>query len=163
MFLYAQQHSDLQLEAAFDKKLYRESELVSIQIPLSLPYQTEQANFERVDGEVRFNGKIYKYVKRKISGGNLILLCLPNYNKMRLAKGQDDFFKEANSLAQNTGSKKQENSKSSFKNLGDYEHLQYRSFPVLAEEHLSHQPPSYPDSPLAFAPHASPEQPPELG
>lgn len=161
-FFYAQQHSDIQLEAALDKELYNESELIAIKVPLSLPYLTDQTKFERVDGETSFNGTIYKYVKRKISEGNLILLCLPDYNKMRLKKEQHDFFKDANNLAQNSGSKKQENSKGNFKNvLSDYEQLQGKYLAALFEEHLSHKS-SNPDARLIAAPHASPEQPPEL-
>jgi hypothetical protein len=161
MFFYAQQQSDKQLEANFDKDQYDEAELVTIKVPLSLPYQTDQADFQRVDGEITFNGKIYKYVKRKIADGNLVLMCLPNYNKMRLKKEKDDFFKEANSLGENTGTKKQENSKGNFyKNIvAEFDKIDYTSSAIL-DQRLSHGFSQH-KFPLLTMPHSSPEQPPE--
>ena len=158
-----QQQSDIQLKASLDKNIYNEEELVAVKIPLSLPYQNDQKEFERVDGEISFNGKIYKYVKRKIAEGNLILLCLPDYNKMRLKKEKEDFYKDANSLAQNSGSKKQENSKgNAFKNLlSEYDQVHYKFQSALFKVPLSHRFLNQ-NNLLAAAPHASPEQPPEL-
>lgn len=163
IFCYAQRQSDIQIEASLDKNLYSEAELVTIKIPLSLPYQNEQMKFERVDGEISFNGKIYKYVKRKISEGNLILLCLPDYNKMRIKKEKEDFGKDVNNFAQNTGSKKQENSKSSFSknSLSDYDQVHYKSDPELFWVHLPHTFSPH-EAPLPVAPHSLLEQPPEM-
>ncbi|HLL41614.1 MAG TPA: hypothetical protein VK369_00680, partial [Segetibacter sp.] len=96
LFNYEQQQSDVRLEASLDKQEYNDADLVTIKVPLSLPYVNNQQNFERVDGEITVNGKILKYVKRKITDGNLILLCLPNDNKMRIESAKDEFFKYAN-------------------------------------------------------------------
>ncbi len=118
LFNYEQQQSDMRFEASLDKQDYNDADLVTIKVPLSLPYVNNQQNFERVDGEITVNGKILKYVKRKISDGNLILLCLPDHNKMRIESAKDEFFKYANDLVQNNQSKKSGNSKSPvFKNL----------------------------------------------
>jgi hypothetical protein len=162
VFFYAQKQSDKRLEASLDKEQYNESELVTITVPLSLPYQNDQDDFERVDGEITLNGKIHKYVKRKISEGNLVLLCLPDHNKMRLKKEKEDFFKDSNDLAQNHHSKKQENSKSSVKNiLGEYDESHHKYVCALFDE-TSYHTSSNANVPLCSAPHASPEQPPEL-
>ncbi len=106
LFYYLQQQSDEQFRASLDKNDYNAQDLITIKIPLSVPYQVESKDFERVDGEINLDGKIYKYVKRKISNGDLILLCLPDQNKMRLQTAKDDFFKFANDLQQNSSSKK---------------------------------------------------------
>lgn len=104
-FYVAQQKSNQQLELAFDKNDYNSSELITIKVPLSLPYMSNQTSFERVDGEINIRGKIYKYVKRKIYNGALVLMCLPDKNKMRLLSAKDEFFKYANNLL-NSSSKK---------------------------------------------------------
>lgn len=163
MFYYGQQQSDVQLEASLDKNLYNEAELVTIKVPLSLPYQNDQKEFERVNGEISFNGKIYKYVKRKIAEGNLVLMCLPDYNQMRLKKEKEDFYKDVNNLSQGTGSKKQENSKgNSFKNLlSEYDQVHYKCTAALFGSHLSHTFLNH-NYILSAATHSSPEQPPEL-
>ena len=122
-FYFEQQRSDNRIEVLLDNEAYNEAELITITTPLSLPYQTSTSDFERVSGEISFNGKIYKYVKRKIDNGNLVLLCLPDKNKMELEKAKADFFKNTSDLAQNDNSKKSDKSKGiSFKNAGsDYD------------------------------------------
>lgn len=122
LFHYEQQQSDIRLEASLDKQEYNDADLITIKVPLSLPYVNNQQSFERIDGEITVNGKILKYVKRKISDGNLILLCLPDHNKMRIESAKDEFFKYANDLVQNNQSKKSGGKSGlSFKNvLSDY-------------------------------------------
>ena len=118
LFNYEQQQSDRKLEALLDKQDYNDADLITIKVPLSLPYVSNQQNFERIDGEITVSGKILKYVKRKVSEGNLVLLCLPDHDKMRIKSAKDDFFKFANDLVQNNQPKKSGNSKSGvFKNL----------------------------------------------
>ncbi len=85
-------------EEKFDKNDYDESKLIEIKIPFKLPYTTEWKDFERVNGEIEVNGKYYKYVKRKVITDSLVLLCLPNYEKLRLESARDRFFELVNGL-----------------------------------------------------------------
>lgn len=162
-FYYAQQHADEQLQASLDNDRYNERDLITIKIPLSVPYQTNQNSFERVDGEVNIKGKIYKYVKRKISDGQLVLLCIPDQNKMKLQDAKVDFFKNTNDLSLNTASKKSDHSKSSaFKNftveydqqIADYStnaFISHKTYPGL----------SRPDALISVLKHA-PDRPPQV-
>lgn len=161
-FNYVQQQSDIQLEASLDKHQYKDADLIAIKVPLSIPYQTVQSNYERVDGEIKINGKIYKYVKRRIVNGELELLCLPDQNKMRLQDARNDFFKTTNDIASNNSSKKSDNSKTSiFKNItSDYEqevNTYALSIAAIAKANYS--------SELIFSlsstPHTPPGQPPD--
>lgn len=163
VFNYQQKQSDIKLEASFDKDDFNEAELITITVPLSVPYQNNQQTFERVDGELKIDGKLYKYVKRKISQGQLVLLCLPNNDKMKLQSAKDEFFKYANDLVQNNGSKKSDHTKSGlFKNLlGEYEYYSAAYQPANAllnvDYSISNQLNYLPSSP-----HCSPEQPPDI-
>ena len=121
-FNYAQQQSDIQLAASLDKHQYNDAELISIKVPLSMPYQTAQSNYERVDGEIKINGKIYKYVKRRVVNGELELLCLPDQNKMRLQSAKNDYFKTTADITNDSGKKSDNSKTNAFKNLtSDYE------------------------------------------
>ena len=118
LFYYLQQQSDQQLEVALDKEAYNEQDLITIKLPLSLPYITDTKEFERVDGEVKVDGTIYKYVKRKIEHGVLVLLCLPDNNRTKLETAKDDFIKQATNFEKNTPVKKGSSADlSSFKTL----------------------------------------------
>lgn len=118
LFNYEQQQSNVRLEASLDREDYNDADLITIKVPLSLPYVNNQQNFERIDGEITVDGKILKYVKRKITDGNLILMCIPDHNKMQIESAKDEFFKYANDLVQNNQQKKSGSTKSGvFKNL----------------------------------------------
>jgi hypothetical protein len=161
---YMQQRSNAQLEARLNSNQYNESQLIELKIPIHLPYQTSWAEFERYDGEVQLNGILYKYVKRKVTNDTLVLLCIPNHQKMNLQTAKNDFFKNTNDLAQNNNSKKSDNSKTiSFKKLmSEYDE---QSFGFNASSmHNSHQNFGfdYVVKNPANSPHISPEQPPDF-
>lgn len=113
-----QDQSDSNMQVSLDNEEYNEAELITIKVPLSVPYQQDRTDFERVDGEINYQGTIYKYVKRRMFDGELVLLCLPDKNKMMIQSAKDNFFKFANDLVQNNSKKsdhsKQQVSKNSF-------------------------------------------------
>ena len=163
-YYYAQQQSDKQLETSLDKNEYNERDLITVTVPLSLPYQANWKEFERVDGEISIHGKIYKYVKRKVENGELVLLCIPDQNKMQLETAKEDFFKSVNDLFQNKSSKKSNDSKSAaFKNL-----LSEYCQPIIDLNKISIYDSrqgfglSYQTEDLISSPHISPEQPPDF-
>jgi hypothetical protein len=97
-FYYAQQMADKALMASLDEGAYDHKDLMVIKVPLTLPYQTDWKDFERVDGEIDINGETYKYVKRKVVSGELVLLCLPDHHKTKLENAKDEFFKLVNNM-----------------------------------------------------------------
>jgi hypothetical protein len=109
--------ADQQLEAQLDNNEYDESQLVEVRIPLNMPYQNSQMEFERHYGEMEADGKYYTYVKRKIENGVLVLLCIPNNSKEKIKAAGNDYFKTANGLDQNQPDKKQNNNSNFAKNF----------------------------------------------
>lgn len=97
---WLEQHATQAIEEKLDKHQYAESDLIEFRIPLELPYQMNWKDFERYNGEVEINGIHYKYVKRKVEAGNLVVLCIPNDTKSKLRTSRDDFFKLVNDLQQ---------------------------------------------------------------
>ncbi len=160
---YLQHKADRQLEARLDKNQYDESQLIELKVPIHLPYQTSWSAFERYDGEINLNGTLYKYVERKVSNDTLYLKCLPNTKKMHLEIAKDDYFKNTNDLAQNSGSKKPGNSKTSgFKKVtSDYDSYNGRSGFSLSAN-FSQTFAGYIPLNLISSPRISPEQPPDI-
>lgn len=110
MFNALQQKADKELVVKLDKADYDESQLITVKVPLSMPYLTNWDDFKRTDGEITLHGKIYHYVKQKVYNGELILKCLPNEQKMNLQTAKNDFFKTQNDLQNNTSKNSGENS-----------------------------------------------------
>jgi hypothetical protein len=162
LFYVAQQQSDAILERNLDQNAYNENELITLSIPLSMPYQYNSDGFERFDGEITLNGNIYKYVKRKYCDGKIIFLCLPNHNKMYLEAEKNKLATNNNDI-QTSGPKKQDSPKqASGKNLStDYQqNFQDYSIAFYNGLHTPHSLNQVFSLPEAF--HSSPEQPPEL-
>lgn len=120
---FLQNQSDVKLEARFDNNDYDESQLIEIRVPMHLPYHNDWTDYERFDGEVEIKGVHYKYVKRKVENGELVLLCLPNNEKQMLQSARDNFFKLVNDLQQpNSGKKSNSGNSLAFKILfSDYQ------------------------------------------
>lgn len=104
---WLQYKADQHLEARLDLNDYNESELLEMRVPLNMPYQVQSSGFERIDGEIEIRGLHYKYVKRKIENGELVLLCVPNHGKMQLQHASGTYYQLVNDLqnsAQNNNS-----------------------------------------------------------
>ena len=95
---YFQVKADQQLEARLDVDDYDISQLIELKVPLNMPYQLNRTDFERVDGEIVIEGILYKYVKRRVFNDSLILLCLPNEQKMKIEGAKKNFFSLVNDL-----------------------------------------------------------------
>jgi len=119
-FYFAEKQSDAAMEARLDKSQYNENDLISLTVPLDNPYQLEQASFIRVDGEISFQGQTFKYVKRKVSNGNLILLCIPDVHKTVLKKAKTDYGNSVNAAA---GSGKSSHRNEIQKNFNGYDYI----------------------------------------
>jgi hypothetical protein len=163
VFNWMQEKADAKLEAKLDQHNYDESELLEISVPLNMPYQTDRTDFERVDGEIEIGGIHYKYVKRKVENGQLVLKCIPNHGKQLVMNARDAFFQLVNDIQQETPAKKSTSSTGMAKlNISDYEEqiinqwgcatiAVIKNYPVPANQNFSSN---------NF--HNSPEQPPEF-
>jgi hypothetical protein len=108
--------ADIALETRIENSDYDESSLIEIRVPLNAPYLSDNSTeFERYDGELELDGVHYKYVKRKVVNGELVLLCLPNKSKTELQNSREEFFKLVNDL--NHSQNKSKNTTSSYKSV----------------------------------------------
>jgi hypothetical protein len=92
--------ASVQLIDKLDNEDYRDDQLIEMKVPLPMPYQTNWASFERYNGEIQIEGVHYNYVKRKVWNDTLILLCIPNHDKMQLNSAKEQFFSLVNDLDQ---------------------------------------------------------------
>lgn len=121
LFHYLDTKSGARYEAIIDKELYDDSNLFTIRVDMNMPYQTEQSAFERIDGEITIDGKVYQYVKRRIENGQLVLLCLPNQHKTKLEDAKKKYVEWSNDIT--TKKSPKENGKNSVQKtqLSDYD------------------------------------------
>jgi hypothetical protein len=98
---FMEERANARLESQLDENNYDESQLVSLKIPVKyISYFSGSTTYERVDGQILFNGIQYKYVKRRIFNDSLEVLCIPNHMAMNLKATQNEFFRFSNDLIQ---------------------------------------------------------------
>lgn len=132
---YVQQKADIHFEQKLDNKEYDANALIEVRAPVSLPYQTDWKEFERVSGEITINGMHYKYVERKLEGGEMIYKCIPDEGKARLVNARENFFKLVNDLQTQQPEKSGKQPAPSYKAFSfDYcEQLSHWSLDVLEQ------------------------------
>lgn len=102
---YLEHRSDVAIESRIEAEDYNEANLLELRVPMNAPYLSSSTEFERVDGEIEINGILYKYVKRKIDNGELVLMCIPHAAKTKILNSRADFFKLVNDLNQTNDGK----------------------------------------------------------
>jgi hypothetical protein len=149
-----------QVQKSLDINDYNEADLITIRVPLMLPYVTDTRDFQRTDGQINVDGKVYRYVKSKVEHGEYVLLCLPDHYQEKLQKGKQDFIELSNNVSTADGAKNNDNSKPAFLKLQTESDQTYFDLHVLNLNIFSTYPLSKSGA-LASAPHRSPEQPPD--
>jgi hypothetical protein len=163
MFFALEKSADNKITAEIDRNSYNDADLITLTVPLSMPYIQDSKNFERKDGEITLNGKVYHYVKQKISQGNLILMCLPDEQKTQLQTAKNNFFKLTNEFQDNNTSQKTADNGHVIKiTVGDYEEIQATSFTAGLYLQEVNSYPSNTTFALLKGEGITPEQPPEV-
>lgn len=108
LFSAIERNATANLEQKISSGNYSDDQLVEISIPLNMPYYSDK-EYEHVYGETDWNGQHYRYVKRKVSGNTLYLLCLPNKEKTSIAEVKNEFTKAVNDVPSNKQGSPQKN------------------------------------------------------
>lgn len=159
---YLEHHQNTQLELQLDEKQYDETALIELRVPVNLPYQTDWKEFERVNGEVEYNGIHYKFVERKLQNGEMIYKCIANKGKQLLVNARENFFKLVNDLqTQQSSNKKSSSTNQTIKTFSFDYCEQLKSWTFNAIQNLSSPPSLHRTEAVLHAFVCSPEQPPE--
>ena len=99
LFHYLGERSDVHYTSIINREEYDESQLLTIKVNLNVPYLVDRTEFERVDGEIEIDGQVYKYVKRRIYNGQLVLMCLRNSDRTKLQAAENKYAEFSLNLA----------------------------------------------------------------
>jgi hypothetical protein len=139
---YMEDRANHNMIARLDNNEYDEKELIELSAPLDLPYFTNWQHFERCDGQVTINGKVYNYVARKYENNVMRYKCIPNKAHQQVIEGKKKADNMAFSDFETGKSKKTDSPLSSyFKNMSDYDNY-HNSFatPTLAYNNINSYP-----------------------
>jgi hypothetical protein len=87
-----------ELQQHLDANDYADNETVMIKIPITLPYQPSQTEFERIAGGFEYRGEFYKLVKQRLESDTLSVVCIKDNKEKALVVAMSDFAKLSNDL-----------------------------------------------------------------
>lgn len=90
-------HANKELRQRLDEELLSENEMITLKLPITLPYQTDRS-FERMDGEFEYKGEFYKLVKQQLKRDTLYVVCFKDQRQKQLVNDMNNFTKRANDL-----------------------------------------------------------------
>ena len=76
-----------------DNHQYSEEETIVLTVPLSIPYQLDSKDYERVDGEFEHEGEFYRLVKQKYQNDTLFMVCIKDHTSKRIEQALTDYVK----------------------------------------------------------------------
>lgn len=77
----------------FDRGTYNRDEVVTLKIPLSMPYGITESGYERVDGEFEYQGEYYRLIKQRFSNDTLFVICLKDMESTQINQQLTDYVK----------------------------------------------------------------------
>jgi hypothetical protein len=81
-----------------DAEIYTADETVTFRIPLTVPYYTDNKDYERVNGEFEHHGEFFKLVKQKLERDTLYIVCINDHKEKKIFNAMTDFVKLSNEM-----------------------------------------------------------------
>lgn len=93
LFLGLRYQNTQQFTQRLDAEEYNVAEEVMIKIPMSVPYATDNQEFERVNGEFEHNGEFYRLIKQRLSNDTLYVVCIKDQTSKKINQALTDYVK----------------------------------------------------------------------
>jgi hypothetical protein len=92
VFLGLQYKNTRDLSQRLDADDYNEDEAITIKVQVAIPYMTE-TGYERVKGEIEYNGEFYSLIKQKLANDTLFIVCIRNHERKEIKNALSDYVK----------------------------------------------------------------------
>ena len=93
LFVGLQYQNTKKMTERFDAGAYGEEELITLKIPMTVPYMTENSDFQRVDGSITYEGQVYRMVKQKVTPDAVYIICTKDLNGTQIENALTDYVK----------------------------------------------------------------------
>ena len=91
VFLGLQYKNSVAMTQRLDADQYDESQTITIEIPITVPYMTDDADFKRVDGIFEYQGEFYRLVKQKYAKEKLTVICIKDTENKRINEAMSEY------------------------------------------------------------------------
>lgn len=76
-----------------DENRYATSDAITFQVPLAIPYSSDEQDFQRVTGEFEHAGEVYRLVKQKLHRDTLYIVCIKDAKSKKINQALADYVK----------------------------------------------------------------------
>jgi len=76
-----------------DDGQYSASDAMTFKVPLSVPYASDNQEYQRVAGEFEHRGEVYRLVKQKLYHDTLYIVCVKDRESKKINQALDDYVK----------------------------------------------------------------------
>jgi hypothetical protein len=116
VFLGMEYRNDLFMVRVLDANEYDDSQTITLKIPLVLPYMSDDANFQRVNGKFEHKGEHYRLVKQKFENDTLTVVCVRDHENKKICQALSNYVKTFS----DEGSDQHKNSKVTLSFIKDF-------------------------------------------
>ncbi len=93
VFLGLQLKDDQEANEKLDDDQYRDDAAITFKIPLTVPYASDNKDFERVTGKFEHEGEVYRLVKQKLYRDTLHIVCIKDSHSKNINQALTDYVK----------------------------------------------------------------------
>jgi hypothetical protein len=83
----------VQMRANLDESNYALSDEITFKVPIAIPYASDMTDYQRVDGEFRHEGNVYRLLKQKLLKDTLYIVCVKDMHAQKIDKALEDYVK----------------------------------------------------------------------
>ncbi len=91
IFLGFQVHSDRKFTSRLESDRYAEDDLITIKVPVSIPYMMDREDYSRADGKFSSEGRQYRMVKQKYAQDTLTIVCVRDTDSEQIQVALSDY------------------------------------------------------------------------
>jgi hypothetical protein len=92
VFVGLQVKTAQQMRQNFDDDNYAHQE-ITFKVPLTVPYNTDSKEYNRVDGEFEHNGEVYRLVKQRFQSDTLYIVCVKDNTSKDINQALTEYVK----------------------------------------------------------------------
>lgn len=82
---------DVRMSRSLDEDVYDLSRVVTLKIPLVVPYMYDNADFVRVEGKFQYMGETFRLIKQKYQQDTLTIICIKDQYARQIKDAMADY------------------------------------------------------------------------
>lgn len=93
IFLGLQYKHEIAMTRVIDLGSHGSLETVTLKVPVSIPYITDQMDYQRTIGQFEHNGELYRMISQRYANDTLTVVCIRDVEHKRISAALTEYVK----------------------------------------------------------------------